>query len=143
MYFNLGKGFTLSFTALLFTLSYKPTIAMANVDEKKPEIKAISFTAHPAQCVTLRQGRNCFHDIKLQWQAPLQQEVCLVQAGQQKKLKCWKNRGYGDMVIEFESNESITYQLRRLSDNKIIAQTQIKVSWQHKSSARKRRWRLF
>lgn len=145
MYSNLGKGFTIFSTVLLFVFSYLPTIATAKATapKKDSEVTTVSFTAQPEQCVTLRQGRDCFASIKLQWQVPSKQAVCLFQEGQQQKIKCWEHHDHGDMVIEFESNESINYQLRSLSNNKVIMQTQIKVSWLHKSSARKRRWRLF
>jgi len=143
MYFNLGKGFTICFTVLLFVFSHKPTLAKATVQKNNIAVKEVSFTAQPEQCVTLRQGRKCFASIQLQWQTPTKQAVCLFQEGQQEKIKCWQHHDQGKTVIEFESNESINYQLRRLNDNKVIMQTQVKVSWLHKSSARKRRWRLF
>lgn len=143
MYFKLGKGFTILLLALLFVFSYKPIIAKAVNHEKNTNVKTITFTAQPAQCVTLRQGRDCFANIRLKWQTPLKQNICLFQEDQQQKIKCWESHDHANIVIEFESNESISYQLRTLSDNKIIAQTHIKVSWLHKSSTRKRRWRLF
>jgi len=33
--------------------------------------------------------------------------------------------------------------LRTVNEDKVIAETQVEVSWQHKSTSRKRRWRLF
>jgi len=143
MYFSFGKGFTILITMLLFIFINKPVIAKANVHKKSTEVTSSALTAQPAQCVTLRQGRKCFASIKLHWKTPLKQAICLFKEGQQKKIRCWNNHDHADMVIEFESNESINYQLRRLNDNKVIMQTQVKVSWLHKSSARKRRWRLF
>jgi hypothetical protein len=143
MYFNLGKGFTIVFTLVLFMLTYRPIVVKANEHQDKAKLEATTLTAQPKQCVTLRQGRKCFANIHLQWKTPSKQNICLFQAGQQQKIKCWQNHDNAEMIIEFESNESINYQLRRLTDNKIIAQTQIKVSWLHKGSARKRRWRLF
>tara|TARA_B110000467_G_scaffold157762_1_gene172955 strand:- start:1508 stop:1945 length:438 start_codon:yes stop_codon:yes gene_type:complete len=145
MYSSFGKGITIFYTVLLFIISCQPTIAVAKADQHKrnSEVKLSTLSAQPDQCVTLRQGRDCFATIKLQWKTPLKQAVCLFQKGQQRKIKCWDNHDHGDMFIEFESNESINYQLRTLKGNRIIIQTQIKVSWLHKSSARKRRWRLF
>lgn len=143
MYFNFGKGITILITLLLFIFLYKPEIALANSHKNSIEQESHIFTAQPEQCVTLRQGRKCFANIQLQWKVPSKQAVCLFQEGQQEKIRCWQNHDQADMVIEFESNESVNYQLRTSKDNKIIAQTQIKVSWLHKSSTRKRRWRLF
>jgi hypothetical protein len=143
MYFNFGKGFTILFLALLYVFISKPTIAKTVAHQKSIEAKPTSFTAQPGQCVTLRQGRKCFANIRLQWKTPLKQDVCLFQTGQEREIKCWKSHDHAEMVLEFESNESISYQIRTLNGNKIIAQTQIEVSWLHKSRARKRRWRLF
>lgn len=141
MYSNVGKGITIMYVLLIFVFSYKP--AMANQQEKEHDNKVSSLTAQPDQCVALRQGRDCFASVQLQWQAPIKQTVCLFKEGQEKKIKCWEAHDHGNIIIEFESKESMNYQLRTLSNNKVIAQTQIKVSWFHKSSARKRRWRLF
>jgi len=143
MYFNLGKGFTICFTVMLCVFSPTSAIAKA-IDQKNDiEVNVVHFTAQPEQCVTLRQGRKCFANIQLQWQAPEKQAVCLFQEGQQEKIRCWQHHDRGELLLEFESNESVNYQLRTLNDNKVIMQTQVKVSWVHKSSARKRRWRLF
>lgn len=143
MYFNPGKGSTIRFTLLLLLFSYQPITAKANAQQSRGDIKSVLFTAQPEQCVTLRQGRDCFASIQLQWQTPTEQTVCLFREKELTKIKCWQKSDHGEVAIEFESNESITYQLRTVNDDKLIAQTQIKVSWLHKSSARKRRWRLF
>jgi hypothetical protein len=141
MYFNVGKGITKLSFMMIFVLLCLPT--MAKQKTKKNEVAPSSFTAQPDQCVTLRQGRDCFASIELHWKAPSKQAVCLFQEGKQRKIKCWNNHDHGDMVIEFESSESINYQLRTVEENKLLLQTHITVSWLHKSSARKRRWRLF
>jgi hypothetical protein len=101
------------------------------------------FKALPEQCVTLRQGRDCFAKINMHWQSNSKKTLCLYQKGLEQHIKCWHNIDSATITIEFISNKSTSYQLRRLSDNKLIAETQVKVSWLHKSSARKRRWRLF
>ena len=101
------------------------------------------FKALPEQCVTLRQGRDCFAEINIHWQSHSKKTLCLYQKGLEQHIKCWYNNDSANITIEFISNKNVDYQLRSLSDNKLIAETQVKVSWLHKSSARKRRWRLF
>jgi hypothetical protein len=105
--------------------------------------RSIEFSALPEQCVTLRQGRDCFAEINIHWQSSNMQTLCLYQKGVEQHLKCWRNSESAHITIEFISNKSVSYQLRNLSNDKLIAETEVKVSWLHKSSIRKRRWRLF
>jgi hypothetical protein len=161
MYSNLGKGIAL----LLFFGFCRPynlasaeefesktaNTPIADALEKMAEadltsLTEIDFVAQPDQCVTLRQGRDCFATIKLKWQASAKENICLYQNDQQGKsqqLMCWKNNNAAQINIEFQSNESINYQLRTSKNNHVIAETQVKVSWQYKTTSRKRRWRLF
>jgi hypothetical protein len=140
MYSNVGKGI-----AIIPLLSLYSIIAceQANANELKLVKTEVAFTALPEQCVTLRQGRDCFATVELEWKSPLKQSFCLYQEGEKKQLGCWQNNDKVQIKIEFESNKSIKYQLRAISDNKVIAETQVEVSWQHKNTTRKRRWRLF
>ena len=68
---------------------------------------------------------------------------CLYQEGKKKQLGCWQDNNHIQIKVEFESNKSVKYQLRTLTDDKVLAETQVEVSWQHKNTSRKRRWRLF
>ena len=145
MYSNVGKGFAIVQLLLLYSLFLCEQV---NAKELKTVTKpvnnmGIAFTALPEQCVTLRQGRNCFATVELAWKSPSKHSFCLYQEGKNKQLGCWQNNDEVQITIEFESNKSIKYQLRAVSDNKIIAETKVVVSWQHKNTTRKRRWRLF
>jgi hypothetical protein len=141
MCFNIGKGLAIILPTLLYCLlvckqvsANESTVAIDN---------QVVFTALPEQCVTLRQGRNCFATVELQWKSPSKQSFCLYQEGEEKQLGCWKNNANVQIKIDFESNKSIKYQLRKKVNNKVVAEAQVEVSWQHKNTARKRRWRLF
>jgi hypothetical protein len=145
MYSKLGKGIALVHTSIPLLLLYSLlgfNPAMAN-EANMLKVEAEGFTALPEQCVTLRQGRACFATIELQWQSSSKQSFCLYQEGHNKQLGCWQNNNKVQIKVEFESNKSIKYQLRTISDDKVIAETQVEVSWQHKNTSRKRRWRLF
>ena len=84
-----------------------------------------------------------FATVELQWRSDAKQSFCLYQEGKKKQLGCWQNNNNVQIKVEFESNKSVKYQLRALNNNKVIAETKVEVSWQHKSTSRKRRWRLF
>jgi hypothetical protein len=145
MYSSIGKGIAIVdaqvLLLLFFSLSFLNIVQAEEVTTLKSE--QVDFTALPEQCVTLRQGRACFATVELQWHSDAKQSFCLYQEGEKKQLGCWQNNDNVQIKIEFESNKSVKYQLRALSDDKIIAETKVEVSWQHKSTSRKRRWRLF
>ncbi|ALO33742.1 hypothetical protein CMT41_02695 [Colwellia sp. MT41] len=145
MYFNVGKGIAIAHVKVTLFLLYSFLLAgQVNANEVKTANNAeVTFTALPEQCVTLRQGRDCFATVELQWHSSTKQSFCLYQEGKNKQLGCWQNNNQVLINVEFQSNKTIKYQLRTVSDNKVIAETQVEVSWQHKNTARKRRWRLF
>lgn len=141
MYSNVVKGVTALKPLLLFGL-----VMMTQAEATETTVlnsTEVAFTALPEQCVTLRQGRACFATVELQWQSAQKYNFCLYQEGKKKQLGCWQNNNNIQIKVEFESNKSIKYQLRTLTDNKVLAETQVEVSWQHKNTSRKRRWRLF
>ncbi|PKI13898.1 DUF3019 domain-containing protein [Colwellia sp. 12G3] len=140
MYSSVGKGIAIVPLLLLYSLFACQHVKANELKIIKAEV---AFTALPEQCVTLRQGRDCFATVELAWQSPSKQSFCLYQEGKKQQLGCWQDNDNVQIKIEFESNKSIKYQLRAVSDNKIIAETQVEVSWQHKNTTRKRRWRLF
>ena len=139
MYFNVGKGIAIVLPTLLYCLLGCKQVSATELTVADN----VGFTALPEQCVTLRQGRSCFATVELQWQSPSKQSFCLYQEGNDKQLGCWKNSDNVQIKIDFESNKSIKYQLRKEINNKVVAEAQVEVSWQHKNTARKRRWRLF
>lgn len=160
MYSSAGKGFAI-LVPILSYLSHSTAwasnevtsnnmplaVALTQVSKDKQALlkqnSKINFAAQPAQCVTLRQGRDCFATIQLTWQSENSQSICLYQQGKEQALKCWQGLTRAQYALEFESNESVIYQLRAPKNSQVIAETDITVSWLHKRTSRKRRWRLF
>lgn len=143
MYSSISKGIAL----LVYSLG---SFCMSSVhaDEKTPSPTQIDFNVQPQQCVTLREGRDCFATITVQWQKNIEQALCLYQvntkhANTQKQLICWPKSNKGQTSITFESSDNLTYQLRSLSDKQLVAEAEIVVSWVHKKTTTRRRWRLF
>lgn len=143
MYSRVCKGFAL-LTCLLF--SFISIFAQA----QNPLVKAaeLSFNVQPQQCVTLRQGRDCFASIKIYWQTNTEQAICLYQIhkkkpNNQEKVICWAKNHSGRANVAFESNNNVTYQLRTLEENRLMAEKEVVVSWLHTDTTRRRRWRLF
>jgi len=142
MYSSVSKGI-----ALLVFISISGLISSASADDKATLSTKIAFSVQPQQCVTLRQGRDCFATINLQWQKSTELSLCLYQINQQsdnkQQVKCWQKSRQGQTSIAFESSGNITYQLRSIKDDHLLAETEIVVSWLHKNTIRRRRWRLF
>lgn len=143
MYSNVSKGFA----SFIFWIS--SSFIPASFAEEKPAVTdRIEFRVQPQQCVTLRQGRDCFTTITMQWQKSTEQSICLYQidkkqADNKQQLRCWKKSQQGQARIEFESSDNLIYQLRTQQGDLLVAETEVVVSWLHKNTTRRRRWRLF
>jgi hypothetical protein len=143
MYSSVSKGI-----ALHVFISFIAFTPISAAQEKLAIADTIEFRVQPQQCVTLRQGRDCFATITMQWQKPIEQSLCLYQVNKKqndskRQLRCWKKNLQGQAVIEFESSDNLTYQLRTQQGDHLVAETEIVVSWLHKNTTKRRRWRLF
>lgn len=145
MYSRVSKGFALLiytfFTFLFTTVQAQETLAQATSTE-------ITFNVQPQQCVSLRQGRDCFATIKVQWHKQTEQSLCLYQINKRnpnnkEKIICWSKSHNGKASVEFQSNDNLTYQLRTLKDDQLVAEKEVMVSWLHTNTTKRRRWRLF
>lgn len=143
MYSSVSKGIALLFYIPLITFIPQSTAA-----ENLAVTDKIEFRLQPQQCVTLRQGRDCFATITVQWQQTSPQSLCLYQINKKQpdnkqQLHCWDKKHQGLTHIEFESSDTLTYQLRTQPGDHLVAQTDVVVSWLHKNTTRRRHWRLF
>lgn len=133
---NHRKGIAGFVLIILLTVSTF-SLAQEALDE------TITLTATPNNCVTLRQGRTCYAQVMIAWQSKMKGNFCLRQKATGKTLKCWRESNKGQWTFEFQANETTDYQLVSVDKIEIIAKTSINVSWVHKTTPRKRRWRLF
>jgi len=140
MFFRSDNGVTIQLLVALIIALLANTISYAQQSEQ-----SATLDVKPSTCVSLNQGRNCYAQLSITWSVQNIGDFCLIQKQSeqsQKILTCWKKSKGSAIYFEFESNESITYQLIN-NDKKPLAQATIDVSWVHKNSPRKRRWRLF
>jgi len=152
MYSNFSNGIAkngLVIIALLMTL--QPSMA-AELPAQKSATLSLSqsrFSAQPSNCIALRHGRTCYANVTLSWYSPIKQDYCLyikqtkIKSAQLPALKCWKNSNGNQIIFNFESNKKIEFQLLSSTDKRIIAEAMVDVSWVHKATPRKRRWRIF
>lgn len=143
MYSSVCKGIAL----LVYILLISATLSV-KAEENTALPARVAFSVQPQQCVTLRQGRDCFATITIQWQKPTAQDLCLYQINTkqtdtQKPLICWSKSSKGQTSVAFESSDNLTYQLRTLKGKQLVAEAEVVVSWVHKNTTKRRRWRLF
>lgn len=128
-YFCIGIGIS-------FSLQAQQTLTYTQQED-------VILATKPSSCVSLHQGRICYARILVNWQVSKRGNYCLVNQTSKKQLKCWRQATQQQFAYEFESKESMTFQLVDADNNQVVANTEIKVGWVHKSTPRKRRWRLF
>ena len=112
-------------------------------------LKPVDFSVQPANCIALRHGRTCYANVTLSWASPIKQDYCIYikqstsKLLQMQSVKCWKNSNGDQVMYNFESNKKLEFQLMSMTDNQVVAETAVAVSWVHKATPRKRRWRIF
>jgi len=136
MYFKLSKGFAL-LTILGFGGIFSHPAHSAEL-----VVAPQQLIAQPALCVALDEGRKCFTKVTLTWTTVTVGDFCLYQKSPRRKVKCWQQSKGNNTLLEFESSEKLTFQLID-QKNVPVAETLVDVSWVHKATPRKRRWRLF
>ncbi|MDN3378123.1 MULTISPECIES: DUF3019 domain-containing protein [unclassified Pseudoalteromonas] len=102
-----------------------------------------NLLAVPDTCVALREGRNCYADIALNWQQPEVGNYCLRDATSKHIMQCWLRQQSGQFNYAFDSVETIAFELINSDNGKIIATTQVQLQWVYQNRQKKRRWRLF
>ena len=115
----------------------------AAVDDKKSEQQVKQFSALPATCITLRQGRKCFATITISLKLTKVGDYCIYQQGRVKPIRCWYNATPNVLSLNFESSQTTIYSLKNEQSQQVLATTSVKVSWAHQTITRKRRWRIF
>ncbi|MCO4798616.1 MAG: DUF3019 domain-containing protein [Colwelliaceae bacterium] len=143
MYFKLGNGTAWLKLVILSVFILMTTNTIAQENNQNILTSTTTLSATPANCVALHQGRKCYASVYLLWQVPQQGDFCIYQKVSNKIIQCWKNSKGSQVLFEFESSEKLEYQLVSIDKNIVLAETSVDVSWVHKATPRKRRWRLF
>jgi len=152
MYSNFSNGIAKKGLAIITLLMvFQPSMA-AELPAQKSTALSLNqsrFSAQPSNCIALTHGRTCYANITLSWYNPVKQDYCLYikhpksKLAQLPALKCWKNSKGNQIVFNFESDKKIEFQLLSSTDKRVVAEAVVEVSWVHKATPRKRRWRIF
>ena len=103
-----------------------------------------TLTVTPNRCVALRQGQVCYQKVTFSWQQPEMGNYCLVELSTLDNVKCWSQVKTGKVMLDFQSDKSTDFVLRKEGTEDDLALVNITVSWVYKSSRRpKSSWKLF
>ena len=125
----------------MFFSTFMLTLSLAMTAESS--LNGVNLTPKPNSCVSLRQGKTCYTPIEISWQTQKIEDYCLYMEGKEQPIKCWKRSNRGSIEFDFQSSETLAFQLRAGVEQVTVAQTKVSVGWVYNSSNKKRRWRIF
>ena len=101
------------------------------------------FEISPQKCVTLKQGKNCYQDIEVDWQADKPGNYCLMQSSQDLPVKCWSDIDRAKFEFEFVGKQSAMLSLVESETNRLLGERDIEVKWVYRNRSRNLSWRVF
>ena len=110
----------------------------ANEKNLKNELVAL-----PDTCVALREGRNCYTEVDITWHQQQVGNYCLRNAQSKHIIQCWLMQQKGLFRYQFDSAQTIGFELISSDNGKVVASTEIQLQWVYQNRQKKRRWRLF
>ncbi|MFC3032238.1 DUF3019 domain-containing protein [Pseudoalteromonas fenneropenaei] len=144
MYFNSSR-------MILNTLGYVLVILSHTAQAEQLRTAAFDVTPSggntlattPQTCVSLRQGRNCYIELEINWQVNAAQPVCIKNRNTDIVLECWQDSLQGAFKYDFNHTESQTFELITQHGGQSLASADVQVQWVYTNRQEKRRWRLF
>ncbi len=103
----------------------------------------VYFDLKPNSCITMSKGKDCYGDLMLTWTLQSPKNVCLYREQVGRPIFCWSKRLTGNYSGQFVLSESSKYSLVDVESKEVLFTDSIAVTWVHKESRKRRRWRLF
>ncbi len=101
-----------------------------------------SLRLTPSKCITLKEGKLCYEDVDVAWNALQKGNYCLFSNKMKSPIKCWKNVKSGHYSFEFRQSHSLEYTLLNMSNQQLMAKQHFSVKWVYKNRPNNS-WRLF
>jgi len=115
-----------------------------NASELVPATTKAILNANPVTCVALHKDQVCFQQITLSWSQLAPGDYCLYIEDVKRPLTCWFDNTLNSFVHEYESADSIRYELREGSSDDSMATVSVNTSWVYRTGRRSSSgWRLF
>jgi hypothetical protein len=130
---NLNSG-TFLLSLLLMSIS-------ASADEVTTLPK---LAIKPTQCVSMRQGQDCFVNVDVSWQVVKKGDYCLYSTKASTPLKCWSNSHIGNFQADIFVTQNVTFTLKSQTNNVSIISSVLELAWVHTTQRLSHSsWRVF
>ena len=106
-------------------------------------IPSVSLSIQPEQCVSMREGLDCYAKVTVSWQSSDNADYCLYSDQSQQALQCWQGKHSGDFYREVVSNKDVRFFMTKQQEILELASTEMRVSWVYKRKRSPVSWRVF
>jgi len=104
----------------------------------------VTLKLKPSQCIAIHQGKTCYVDVELRWQAQDKGEYCLYSSQQSDPLKCWTQANTGQYEREVLARKNVLSRLRERKSGEVVISKELEMAWIYKRNAKSRSsWRMF
>ena len=129
--------------ALLWSLLAAAGTAAAAVDVERQE--PIELRLRPRVCTLSENDAACNTTVRAEWRSPKNESLCLVIVARPDVKRCWENYSQGTYTIQLTFAEDVTFQLRDVSLDRVLASEVLRVireaiRYRHK---RRQPWNIF
>ena len=131
------------FRLLLVILMFGGAPVVQAKEKRHTEPVDLTLQASPNKCVALREGSACYAVVTLDWAQNKVGDYCLRNQATKKIIQCWLAKQTGQYAYEFNSDQTLQFELINTQTGQVLGQTQVLVNWVYTNKQKKRRWRLF
>ena len=99
----------------------------------------------PSVCALSTDQSRCEERVSIEWQAGQTQTLCLFVDRENEPLACWEQDDQGQYRYDADTDESLTFQLRRTLDGELLASELFEVIREYTEfrSRRRKPWNFF
>lgn len=99
----------------------------------------------PSVCALSANQSRCEERVNIEWQAGQTQALCLFVDRESEPLACWEKDDQGQYRYQADTDESLTFQLRRTLDGELLASELFEVIREYTEfrSRRRKPWNFF
>jgi Protein of unknown function (DUF3019) len=110
-----------------------------------PTDQNITLEISPRICTLTGKDKQCVTAVHAQWRSPREESLCLVIVARPDVKRCWEHYAEGTYTIELTFAQDLTFQLRDVSLEHVLASEVLRVireaiRYRHK---RRQPWNIF
>jgi Protein of unknown function (DUF3019) len=107
--------------------------------------ESVQLDINPRVCLLAKNDKQCETTVRAHWRSPQQESLCLIIVNRPEIKRCWEHYSQGQYEIELTFSEGLTFQLRDLALERVLASTALDVIREAVQYRRKRRqpWNVF